>query len=417
MKLVPGTPLAASLTFDDAKAPMPVGRLAMAAGLAQLEWSNEAVAAALPISGLLYPPEPGLHPARGREFDGLHGFMADSLPDGWGHLVMRRRLAKLGLQIDALSPLDRLALVGAQGRGALTYLPSTAPPPEVESLDLDALAAESVAMLAGQEGELAATLATLAGGSGGARPKVHVGFDGEGRISVSDGETASGHESWIVKFAAANDPPDIGPIEAAYAAMALAAGLEMAPYRLLPSRTGPGYFATRRFDRPQPGSRLHMVSLSGAIEAPWRSPSSYDMFLRATLTITRHADDLLAVFSRMVFNILASNRDDHTRQHSYLMDAAGEWRLAPAYDLTYSAGPGGEHYLDIEREGRHPTRWHVQALGRKHGLSDTVMASVIDEVRAAVDDWSRFAEETGVTKASRAEICTALEAVALRFFA
>lgn len=417
MKLVPGTPLIASLAFDDAEAPMPIGRLAMAAGLAQLEWSGAAIAAALPVSGLLYPPEPGLHPARGREFDGLHGFLSDSLPDGWGHLVMRRRLARLGQQIDALSPLDRLALVGDQGRGALNYLPSTAPPPEVESLDLDALAAESVAILAGHEGELADTLATLGGGSGGARPKVHVGFDGQGRISVSEGETASGHEAWIVKFGAANDPPDIGPVEAAYAAMAIAAGLEMAPYRLLPSRTGPGYFATRRFDRPRPGSRLHMVSLSGAIEAPWRTPSSYDLFLRATLAITRHADDLHAVFRRMVFNVLASNRDDHTRQHSYLMDETGDWRLAPAYDLTYSTGPGGEHYLDVEGEGRHPTRAHVQALGRRHGLSDAVMTSVIDEVRAAVADWSRFADEAGVTKASKTEIRTAHEAVALRFFA
>lgn len=415
MKLVPGAPLAASLKFDGAGAPMPIGRLAMATGLAQLEWSSEAIAAALPISGLLYPPEPGLHPARGREFDGLHGFLSDSLPEGWGHLVMRRRLARLGVQIDGLSPLDRLALVGDQGRGALTYQPSAAPPPDVQSLDLDALAAESMAILAGQEGELADTLATLAGGSGGARPKVHVGFDGAGRISVSEGETASSHESWIVKFAATNDPPDIGPIEAAYAAMAAAAGLEMAPYRLLPSKTGPGYFATRRFDRPHPGSRLHMVSLSGAVEAPWRLPSSYDLFLRATLTITRHADDLLAVFRRMVFNVLASNRDDHTRQHSYLMDAGGEWRLAPAYDLTYSAGPGGEHYLDIEGEGRHPTRSNAQAIGRRYGLSDAVMASVIDEVRVAVNDWSRFADEAGVSRASRAEIRTALEAVALRF--
>jgi serine/threonine-protein kinase HipA len=416
MRLAPGTPLAASLTFNSAQAPLPVGRLAMAGGLAQLEWSREVIAAALPVSALLYPPQDGLHPARGREFEGLHGFLSDSLPEGWGYLVMRRRLARLGVQIEALNPLDRLALVGDQGRGALTYLPSTAPPPQVESLDLDALAAESMAVLAGHEGELAATLATLAGGSGGARPKVHVGFDPDGRISVSDGETAQGHEAWIVKFAATNDPPDIGPIEAAYAAMAVAAGLEMAPYRILPSKSGPGYFATRRFDRPHPGRRLHMVSLSGAIEAPWRSPSSYDLFLRATMAITRHADDVLAAFRRMVFNVLASNRDDHTRQHSYLMDDRGQWRLAPAYDLTYSAGPGGEHYLDIEGEGRHPTHAQVQALGRRHGLSGRVVEAVIEEVRAAVDAWPGFAEEAGVSRASKTETHAAHAAVSARFF-
>lgn len=415
MKLAPGTPLAASLAFDDDKAVLPVGRLAMAGGVAQLEWSPESIAAQMPISPLLYPPEPGLHPARSRDFEGLHGFLSESLPEGWGYLVMRRRLGKLGVSIEALSPLDRLALIGDHGRGALTYRPATAPPSEVENLDLDALAAGSTAILAGHESMLADTLATLAGGSGGARPKVHVGFDGEGRVSVSEGEAAAGHEAWIVKFAATNDPHDIGPIEAAYAAMALAAGLEMAPYRLLPSKTGPGYFATRRFDRPRPGRRLHMVSLSGAVEAPWRTPASYDLFLRATVAITRHADDLHAAFRRMVFNVLASNRDDHTRQHSYLMDERGQWRLAPAYDLTYSAGPGGEHYLDVEGEGRNPTREQVVTLGRRHGLAKPLIDTIVDEVRAAVAEWPRFANEAGVSRASRTEILAAHRMVGAAF--
>ncbi|WP_374273831.1 type II toxin-antitoxin system HipA family toxin [Brevundimonas sp.] len=246
---------------------------------------------------------------------------------------------------------------------------------------------------------------------------MQVEFDGAGRVSVSEGDTAVDHQAWIVKFAATHDPPDIGPIEAAYAAMALAAGLDMAPWRLLPSKTGPGYFATRRFDRPASGRRLHMVSLSGAVEAPWRTPASYDLFLRATLSITRHADDLHAAFRRMVFNVLASNRDDHTRQHSYLMDETGGWRLAPAYDLTYSAGPGGEHYLDVEGEGRTPTCEHVRALGRRHGLSGRVIDTIVAEVRAAVADWPRFADELGVSRASRAEISTAHDAVAAGFTA
>lgn len=415
MRLAPGTPLAVSLSFNEDRAPLPVGRLAMARGLAQLEWSPELIAQPLPVSGLVYPPEPGLHPARSREFEGLHGFLADSLPEGWGHLVMRRRLSKLGVAIDTLSALDRLALVGEHGRGALTYRPATAPIPQVESLDLDALAAASRAILAGAEGELADTLTALAGGSGGARPKVHVGFDPDGRISVSEGETASGHEAWIVKFAAPHDPPDIGPIEAAYAGMAVAAGLDLAPHRLLPSRNGPGFFATRRFDRPEPSRRLHMVSLSGAVEAPWRTPASYDLFLRATLAITRHAGDLEAAFRRMVFNVLASNRDDHTRQHSYLMDDAGAWRLAPAYDLTYSAGPGGEHYLDVEGEGKNPTRAQVSSLGIRHGLTARQIRAIIDQVRAAVADWPRFADEVGVTRVSRTEIGTAHQGVAARF--
>lgn len=417
MKLEPGAPLAVNLTVDEAREPLPIARLAMAQGLAHLEWSPEILASKLPISGLNYPPEPGLHAARRREFEGLHGFLADSLPDAWGAFVTRRRLAELGVRMDDLSPLDRLALVGRQGRGAMTFLPETAPEPEVETLDLDALAAEALAMLAGDESELAATLATLAKGSGGARPKIHVGFDEGGGISVTEGEAARGHTAWIVKFAARNDLPDIGPMEAAYAAMAKAAGVQMAEHRLLPAKSGPGYFATRRFDRPEPGLRLHMVSLGGAIEAPWSQPSSYDYFLRATLAITRHAGDVAAAFRRMVFNVLSSNRDDHVRQHSYLMDAAGTWRLAPAYDLTYSVGPGGEHYLDVEGEGRRPTRAQVRALGKRHGFDKAAVDQVVDEVAAAIANWPGFAEDAGVSKASRADITLAHNAVAESFFA
>jgi serine/threonine-protein kinase HipA len=387
---------------------MLAGRVAMDGGLAQLEWSRDVLATRLPVAALYYPPEPGLQPARGRAFEGLQGFLADSLPEGWGRRLMRRRLEKLGVDIATLSPLDRLALVGRHGRGALVYEPATTPAEDVETLDLDALAAEAAAILAGEEGTLADTLADLAGGSGGARPKVHVGFNAEGKVSVGEGELPKGFIPWLVKFRAPNDPDDIGPIEEAYADMAEAAGLMMSEHRLIPARQGPGYFATRRFDRTDGGGRLHMVSLAGAVEAP-SEPGivSYDTFLRATQAITRRQPDVEAAFRRMVFNILASNRDDHTRQHAYLLDAGGDWRLAPTYDLTYAPGPGGEHYLDIEGEGRNPTRAHVLRLGARHSLDAKAVAVMVEEVRAAVARWPAFGDAAGVTKASAREIATA----------
>ena len=415
MRLAPGAPLNVALAFDAAKGRLPTARLAMADRVAQMEWDAPVIAARLPVSPLLYPPDRGLQAARSREFEGLHGFLADSLPEGWGELLMRRRLGKLGVNIDSLTPLDRLALVGDQGRGALVFEPATAPKDQVESLDLDALAADSLKVLAGEDGALADTLAGLAGASGGARPKIHVGFDGQGAMSVSDGEVALGHEAWIIKFRTHEDPIDIGPIEAAYAAMATKAGLSLSAHRLLQAEAGPGYFATRRFDRPAPGLRLHMVSLSGAIEVRPSLPSSYDTFLRATLAITRHAQDVVAAFRRMIFNILACNRDDHTRQHSFLMSEHGDWRLAPAYDLTFAVGPGGEHYLDIEGEGRNPTRAHVLTLGLRHGLSDRLIAEVIEAVRSSVSDWPRFAQEAGVTRRSQMAVSLAHEEVWRRF--
>jgi serine/threonine-protein kinase HipA len=387
----------------------------MDGGLAQLEWSREVVTRALPVSPILYPPEPGLIAARTRSFDGLHGFLADSLPDGWGYLLMRKRLAKLGVDIGTLTPLERLALVGNHGRGALVFEPATTPADDIETLDLDALAKDATALLTGEESRLADTLAGLAGGSGGARPKVHVGFDGQGHISVGQAEVAAGHTAWIVKFRAPTDPIDIGPIEEAYACMAESAGLTLSTHLLLPAKSVPAYFATRRFDRPDGGGRLHMVSLAGAIEAPSDAPSSYDLFLRATRAITRRADDVAAAFRRMVFNVLACNRDDHTRQHAYLMDPAGEWRLAPAFDLTYAPGPGGEHYLDIEGEGRRPTRAQITSLGKKHGLDARYIRAVIEHVTAAVADWPIQAKKAGVSKDSTKIIRDALARVMADF--
>lgn len=399
MKLVRGAPLNVALAFDPSQA-VAAARLAMQERVAQLEWSLETIRSKLHVAGLFYPPEGGLQAARTRAFDGLHGFLADSLPEGWGYLVMRKRLARLNVDIASLNPLERLALVGASGRGALVFEPATTPDAEAAVVDLDQLADESLRVLRGEDGELADILAKAAGGSGGARPKVHVGFNGAGGGCIGDAELPNGYSSWIVKFRAPEDPADIGPIEEAYALMAEQAGLPMSEHRLLPAKSGPGYFATRRFDRPSTNRRLHMISLAGAVESPSHTPSSYDVFFRATRAITRRVDDVSSVLSRMVFNILAHNRDDHTRQHAYLMDETGDWRLAPVYDLTYSAGPGGEHYLDVEGEGRAPTRKLVAALANRHGLRAKDVDLVIDRTKEAVEAWPRHASAAGVSAAS-----------------
>lgn len=412
MKLAPGQPLHIAL-----HGAAPAARVAMAGGLAQLEWTAAAIADARRLSPVHYPPEPGLQAARTRAFDGLHGFLSDSLPEGWGALLMRRRLAALGVDMGRLSALDRLALVGDHGRGRLTFAPATTPAAEADAIDLDALAAESQAILRGEGGALSDLLADLGGASGGARPKVHVGFGPDGAIGIGDGELPPDHEAWIVKFRAQGDPVDIGPLEAAYAVMARAAGLTMGETRLIPARHGPPWFATRRFDRPGAGVRVHMVSLAGAIEAPPNIPGAidYDMFLRATRAITRDEGDVVAAFARMVFNVLAGNRDDHSRQHAYLMDEGGDWHLAPAYDLTYSDGPGGEHYLAVAGEGAMPTRRHVDRLGRLHGIAPKTIAAIVEQVADAVAGWDAAARDAGVGRDTTALVAARLATIRREF--
>ena len=419
MKLAPGTPLAVGLLSDEKSAPRSVGRLAMANGLAQLEWSAEVIAEGMTISPLRYPMEPGLHPARGRAFDGLHGFLSDCLPDAWGMLLLKRRLQQMGHRFEDLDAVDRLALVGTKGRGALVFQPETLAGEVSDSIDLDLLAYEARHVLLGEETELEALLARLGGGSGGARPKVHVAIGADGSLCAGDelavAENGNASEEWIVKFAATNDPADIGPLEEAYARMARAAHIDMAETKLIPSATGSGHFATKRFDRPTPGKRLHMVSLGGALEAAPHMPSvDYDGFLKATLAITHSMADVEQAFRRMVFNVLSRNRDDHVRQHAYLMDHRGNWRLAPAFDLTFSNGPGGEHYMAVRGEGRTITREHVEKLGKGHGISAKRVAAVIDDVRAALADWPIIAGEIGVG-VSQITVSDGLTAVAKQF--
>jgi serine/threonine-protein kinase HipA len=328
--------------------------------------------------------------------------------------------ASAGQSFSALNPVDQLALVGRQGRGAFIFQPeSLSVADSVNAIDLDALADETRAILLGEASIIDDMMARLGGGSGGARPKVHVSLYNDGRIGVGDQRPGEGARSaasqWIIKFPALSDPPDIGPVEEAYARMAQLAGIAMAETRLIPSANGPGHFATRRFDRPGENKRVHMISLGGAMEASPQMPSlDYDGFLKATLSITRDMRDVEQAFRRMVFNVLSHNRDDHVRQHAYLMDETGQWHLSPAFDLTFSNGPGGEHYMAVMGEGRAVTRAHVEALGRKHGLTAKRIDQIIGDVTQALQHWPAIAIDTGVG-GSFNEIERRLEAVSAAF--
>ncbi len=207
----------------------------MAGGVAQLEWSPNVIRSGLLVAPLLYPPESGLHAARSRSFGGLHGFLADSLPDAWGRLLLRRRLARIDVQFDTLNPVDQLAIIGAGGRGALVYQPATTPDDAIGTIDLDALAEESRLLLAGDEGALVDTLAALGGASGGARPKVHVGFalmarsaSARPRRAMTPGSSSSARPATPSISARSRKPMRAWPARA---------GLTIAESRVLPSAT------------------------------------------------------------------------------------------------------------------------------------------------------------------------------------
>lgn len=340
------------------------------------------------------------------DFTRVHGVFADSLPDAWGQLIMRRKLAESGVDYGALTPLQRLALVGTNGMGALVYHPDindTAPIPEFP--DVDMLSRESLKVLEGASSESIVQLESLGGSSGGTRPKVLVYIDAVGHVR-SQGD--SGYEPWIIKFRHTNDFIDIGPLEVAYADMAQAAGIAMSDVRLIPSPSEPGYFATKRFDRAPGGERVHLVSAAGMFDQAWQVPGSYEQLLSMTRAVTQEQVMVEQMFRRMIFNVLSSNYDDHLRQHAFLMDDSGSWTLAPAYDLTYSTGPGGQHYLSVNNKPTVISVDDFRAVGKAHFIKN--VDAIAEDVARAVDRFNEFAMKHGVSDTTRILVGTGIHA-------
>jgi serine/threonine-protein kinase HipA len=275
---------------------------------------------------------------------------------------------------------------------------------------LDDLAREAAEVLDGRDSDVIAQLALLGGSSGGARPKVLVAMDGSGRVLSGIDRIPAGFDAWIVKFRSSADVEDIGPLETAYAAMARAAGLDISDTKLIASPRGPGYFATKRFDRAPGDRRRHVLSVASLLEIDWRLPSlDYAQMLKAVRRVTRHQADVEKMFARMVFNVVAHNRDDHTKQHAFVMDDAGRWSLAPPFDLTFSAGPGGEHYLAVEGRGSDISRAAIDTVAKREDIDPSRAAAIVDRVVDAVSGFKQFARDHDVSRRTASEVSSVLD--------
>ncbi len=406
MRVAPGTPLVVQFRWDDGDV-QTVGRLGYRDRLAYLEYDESFLASGLELSPVRHTTTRGLiRPYDASVFGGLHGVFHDSLPDGWGRLLVDRRARELAIEPATLTPLDRLACVGDQGMGALCYAPTDVWGAINTPLDLDRLAADARRILAGHVSDLIAELGRLGGSPGGARPKVLLAVNERGD-AVHGPEVAAGYDHYLVKFRGADDPEDSAQMEQAYAAMARAAGVRMPRTRLIAGR-GQHYFASRRFDRDG-GKRLHAHTASGLLYADFRLPSlDYRDLIALTRAVTRDRRECRAMFALATFNVLSHNRDDHARQFTFLMSRDGGWRLAPAYDLTFSPGPGGEHATSVLGRGKNIDRERLLALARVADLKDAEAREVIDRVVDAVADWDGFAASCDVGAASRERVAKAL---------
>ena len=361
------------------------------------------------LSPFKLPPRAGLFQHKDREFGPLPGLFADSLPDGWGLLLMSRYFAAKGRTFASVTPLERLAFLGRNTMGALTFHPPAEAPGQAgEKVDLDELASSSREVLRGDARELLPMLLRTGGSPGGARPKVLVGLRGE-ELIAGEGDLPPDFEAWMVKFAVAEDATESGRIEAAYARMAEAAGIDMPPTRLFETAGGAAFFGVKRFDR-EGTKRVHIHTFGGLIHADFRIPScDYQQLLEVSALLTKSQLAAEQQYRRMVFNVMAHNRDDHVKNFSFLLRGPKDWQLTPAYDLTFAEGPGGEHSMTVAGEGKAPGKKELLSLAGAAGLTAERAKEICEEVQEAVAAWPRFAEEQGLVRARTKQIGSRLE--------
>ncbi len=342
-----------------------VGTLAQTPeGLAAFEYDRSWLANGFSISPISLPLRSGVFVPKPDPFTGVFGVFQDSLPDGWGALLLTRMLRKYGIEPGSISPMTMLALVGSGARGALTYEPEIAPGGPSSIKDLDAFSASCQEILADRPTDDLDEAFAAGGSSAGARPKAYLVLDGS---------------EWLVKFPSSMDPAEIGAMEYAYSQAAKDCGIHMSETRLLPSKNCSGFFATKRFDRRLDGRGVHMLTASGLLEVSHRFPVlDYEHLFQATRMLSDDPEQVWQVFRLMCFNVYAHNQDDHSNNFAWLYDNG--WKLSPAYDLTYSTSFGGEHATAVCGNGKPSTR-DLLALAEKAGFPERSARIAAEEIK------------------------------------
>lgn len=347
-------------------------------------------------------------------FNGLFGVFADSLPDAWGYLLIKKRLSADRIAIESLNALDHLTFSGKNSMGALQYRPSVKLEQEAMEINLDILNDNISEVLSGESSVVIDDMFGRGGSPGGARPKIYAGYNPKTDSLISGiSNLPAAYEHWIIKFAADVDSKDIANIELAYYKMALDSGIEMSECRVFKSDTGTSYFGTKRFDRIG-NDKLHMLSAAGLLHDDYEhSTLDYGNLIYQAKKLTNNAQAAEQMFRRTIFNILSHNRDDHSKNFAFLMDSKGVWSLAPAYDLTFSSSSQGYHSTSCAGNYVDPGREELLELANE--LSINKAKATIYEIKGIVNRWRIYAELSGVSESSIKTIETSLKTIRSRF--
>ena len=354
----------------------------------------------------------------GDTFRGVPGLIADSLPDKFGNAVISRWLVEQGEDDGSFNVLDRLCYTGKRGMGALEYVPATGPKADsAEAINVREMAAFASRILQNRKKETAVKvddtgfeqLLKFGTSAGGARAKAIIAWN-ERTNEIKSGQidAGEGFDYWLMKFDGVKgngdhdleDVPEYTLIEYAYYKMALAAGIVMNECRIYEEGSR-HHFMTRRFDREK-GSKLHMQTLGAIAHIDYNYPGicSYEQAAAYMRRMHLPAIDIEQLFRRMVFNVLAVNQDDHVKNISFLMDRSGVWRLAPAYDLTFSYDMSNlwlsAHQMLINNKKEDISLADMIACGNNMDISTRRCKSIIADVDQAVARWPQIAGEIGI---------------------
>lgn len=370
---------------------------------------------------------PDLRGGKNPEYDtfkGLPGLLADALPDRYGNKLINLWLAQQGRPLDSMNPIEMLCFIGTRGMGALEFEPVVLKETKrVFSIEIDSLVDTAKNILNQKETfftdlhkdeEQALTeILKIGTSAGGARPKALIAWN-EKTGEVKSGQTTApkGFGHWLIKLDGVSDVQlgsshGFGRVEMAYHRMAKACGIVMMPCRLL-EENGRAHFMTKRFDREDGGVKHHVQTFCALKHFDYNQVGSfsYEQLFQCMRELKLSYADAEQMFRRMVFNVIARNCVDHTKNFSFLLRQGGKWELAPAYDLCHAFRPGSDwvsqHALSINGKRKNIKREDLMTIGNSIHCKNASV--IIDEINDIVQDWKIFADEVQVYLKLRDEI-------------
>jgi len=374
---------------------------------------------------------PELRKDRNAEFDtfkGLPGLLADALPDKYGNQLINMWLAQQGSPQDSMNPVEMLCFIGTRGMGALEFKPTTLKESKrTFGIEIDSLVEIAQKMLSQREDfttnlqkdEENAVMEILKIGTsaGGARPKAVIAYNAKtGEVKSGQTKAPKGFEHWLIKLDGVSnvqlgDSTGYGRVEMAYYNMAIACGIEMMPSKLL-EENGRAHFMTKRFDREGEETKHHVQTFCALKHLDYNlvTSFSYEQLFQTMRELKLTYQDAERMFRRMVFNVIARNCDDHTKNFSFRLQKDGKWELAPAYDICHAYKPDhrwvSRHALSINGKRKDITRKDLIVIGQS--IKNKKASSIIDEINDTVNQWKKFAKEVDIMPRLRDEISKTL---------